>query len=197
MPVTRRTTLAGLAGLPLIVSHLPRRPEPSPADRLVAAARAQIGETLHYDPAYVSLAYPGGDVPRDRGVCTDVIIRAYRDAFEFDFQSAVHEDMHAAFAAYPALWGLAGPDRNIDHRRVPNLEAFLARRGAELHPSAPAPGDLLTCRLPGNLPHIAILSDRHLPNGALAAIHNIGRGAEESALIGRYARERHFRFFPV
>ena len=103
---------------------------------LIAAARGQIGVTRAYDPGYSRIAYPGGDVPRERGVCTDVVIRAYRDAFGIDLQRAVHEDMAAHFAAYPRHWGLQRPDRNIDHRRVPNLERFWQRAGADL----PLPG---------------------------------------------------------
>lgn len=94
------------------------------AEKLIDAAQAQIGVTTRYDPAYVRLAYPMGDVPEDRGVCTDVIIRAYRSAFGVDLQRHVHEDMRAAFADYPKIWGLARPDSNIDHRRVPNWNDF-------------------------------------------------------------------------
>lgn len=94
------------------------------AEKLIDAAQAQIGVTTRYDPAYVRLAYPMGDVPEDRGVCTDVIIRAYRSAFGVDLQRHVHEDMRAAFADYPKIWGLARPDSNIDHRRVPIWNDF-------------------------------------------------------------------------
>jgi len=167
------------------------------AERLVAAARDQIGVTRTYDPGYAGLAYPGGDIPRVRGVCTDVVVRAYRDAFGLDLQSAVHEDMSAHFDAYPANWGLSAPDPNIDHRRVPNLETFLRRRGLEYSARNWRPGDLLTCRIDGRLAHIAIISDRPARDGRWAAIHNIGRGAEETALIGRFSSERRFRFPPL
>src|SRR3954463_12821226 len=90
------------------------------------AALAQVGVTINYDPAYVQLRYPGGDVPRDRGVCSDVVVRAFR-AIGVDLQAAVHEDMRAHFGAYPRMWGLRAPDANIDHRRVPNLMAFFSR----------------------------------------------------------------------
>jgi uncharacterized protein YijF (DUF1287 family) len=165
--------------------------------KLVAAARAQIGRTVLYDPAYVRLAYPGGDVPADRGVCTDVIIRAYRAAFGADLQALVHEDMSRAFAAYPSAWGLARPDRNIDHRRVPNLETFLTRRGASLPlVGGWRAGDLVTQRLGGSLPHISIVA-ADTPAGATPpVIHNIGAGAREepmapAGVVGR------FRFAPV
>ena len=95
-------------------------------------ARRQIGVTTGYDPAYRVIGYPGGDVPRVTGVCADVIIRAARDAWRLDLQQLVHEDMAADFAAYPHRWGLPGPDPNIDHRRVPNLETWWARHGAVL-----------------------------------------------------------------
>ena len=102
------------------------------AVKLIDAAEKQVGLTTVYDPAYTRLAYPLGDVPMQRGVCTDVVIRAYRAAFGIDLQKLVHEDMKSAFAGYPAIWGLKRPDRNIDHkRRVPNLEHFLKRRGAD------------------------------------------------------------------
>lgn len=191
----RRTALAGLFALPLASFRLGEPLAPWPA-RLVAAARAQIGVTVSYDSAYAGIAYPGGDVPRTRGVCTDVVVRAYRDAFGFDLQEAVHDDMTRAFGAYPAIWGLSRPDRNIDHRRVPNLETFFRRRGAERRAQDWQPGDLITCRLPGNLPHIAIVSDRRGTDRHWKVIHNIGAGAEESSLIGQYSDERRFRFAP-
>jgi len=193
---TRRSMLSGLFALPLSAPQLARLGAASPAARLVGAARAQIGVTTRYDPAYSALDYPGGDVPAGRGVCTDVVIRALREAFGFDLQVAVHEDMSADFAAYPDLWGLARPDRNIDHRRVPNLETFFRRAGAERALGQVRPGDLLTCRVARNLPHIAVVSDRKAVNGHWAAIHNIGRGTDETALVGRFDAERVFRFLP-
>lgn len=165
------------------------------AGRLVAAARRQIGITLHYDPAYTRLAFPNGDVPRSRGVCTDVVIRAYRDAFAIDLQALIHADMSRAFAAYPRIWGLRGPDRNIDHRRVPNIRTWLKRQGAELplshDPGRWRPGDIVTSLVGGRLPHIGIVSNRRSgPNWLV--IHNIGAGTREEdvlfahKLTGRY-----------
>lgn len=163
---------------------------------LITSARAQIGVTRVYDPGYSRIAYPGGDVPRERGVCTDVVVRAYRDAFGMDLQRAVHEDMAGHFAAYPRTWGLRRPDRNIDHRRVPNLARFWQRAGAELAlPDAVSgwrPGDLFSSLVGTNLPHTGIVSDRVSPAGVPLVIHNIGRGAREEELtvagrmIGRY-----------
>src|SRR5262245_4785509 len=110
----------------------PPLPLSAPASQLVAAAGAQVGITIIYDPAFVKLAYPGGDLPRERGVCTDVIVRAYRDAFGIDLQQLVHADMLASFASYPPKWGLRAPDTSIDHRRVLNLKVFFRRKGQEL-----------------------------------------------------------------
>lgn len=124
-------TLAFLASSLLASSLLASLALASPVPSgLASAARDQIGVTVTYDPAYVSLEFPGGDLPRDRGVCTDVVIRALRDGWGLDLQLAVNRDMTADFAAYPALWGLTAPDRNIDHRRVPNLQRLFARIGA-------------------------------------------------------------------
>jgi uncharacterized protein YijF (DUF1287 family) len=184
------------AALPALACAAPARAEPDWAARLVAAARAQVGRVVLYDPAYVRLAYPGGDVPPDRGVCTDVVIRAYRAAFGLDLQTLVHEDMARAFAAYPKTWGLTRTDRSIDHRRVPNLETFFRRRGAALPlEGAWRAGDLLTQRLPGNLPHIVIVAADRGGTAPPLVVHNIGAGAQREPLppypvVGR------FRFAP-
>ena len=168
--------------------------EPS---RLTAAARAQVGVTLTYDPAYVTLEFPGGDLPRDRGVCTDVVIRALRDAWGIDLQLAVNRDMTADFAAYPALWGLTGTDRNIDHRRVPNLQTLFTRIGAEVPldegPVPYLPGDIVTWKLPGNLDHIGIVSDRRTDQGMPLILHNIGAGAQEEDILFAYPMTGHYR----
>jgi uncharacterized protein len=102
---------------------------------LARAARGQVGVTTAYDPAYARIAYPNGDVPRDRGVCTDVVVRAFRGV-GVDLQARVHEDMSAHFAAYPHKWGLSRPDSNIDHRRVPNLQRWFERQHRALPASA-------------------------------------------------------------
>lgn len=164
---------------------------------LVAAARRQVGRTVSYDPAYVRLAYPGGDVPQDRGVCTDVVIRAYRAAFGVDLQRLVHEDMARRFSAYPATWGLKRPDANIDHRRVPNLETFLTRNGA-LRPLAEPwlAGDLVTQRLPGNLPHIVIVTGGHSVLGQPLVAHNIGAGTQVEPIPVFARNVGRFRFAP-
>lgn len=168
--------------------------EPS---RLTAAARDQVGVTVTYDPAYVTLAFPGGDLPRDRGVCTDVVIRALRDGWGIDLQLAVNRDMTSDFAAYPSLWGLNHPDRNIDHRRVPNLQTLLARIGAavplEEGPTPYLPGDIITWTLPGNLSHIGIVSDRRSAEGTPLILHNIGAGAKEEDILFAYPMTGHYR----
>ncbi|MEM1150795.1 MAG: DUF1287 domain-containing protein [Pseudomonadota bacterium] len=194
----RRAALAGLFALPLTPSLIPTGTGMPPHGRLIRAARARIGVTRLYDPSYVSMNYPGGDVAVDRGVCTDVVVRAYRAAFGFDFQKAVHEDMAANFGAYPTIWGLTRPDRNIDHRRVPNLETFLQHLSTERPARDWQPGDLYTGRLPqNNLPHIAIVSDRRSDHsGRPLLIHNIGRGTEESDWLDLFHSRRRFRFFP-
>ena len=178
----------------------PRRPATAEALRLIAAAEGQVGVTTRYDPAYVGLDFPGGDIEPERGVCTDVVIRALRDAHGIDLQLAVNRDMKANFAAYPALWGLIRPDANIDHRRVPNLETLLARIGAGIDvtsdPARFEPGDIVTSRLPGNLPHIMIVSDRIGPSGAPMVAHNIGAGARVEDALFDYPLKAQFRLTP-
>jgi uncharacterized protein YijF (DUF1287 family) len=193
MPIDRRSLMLGM-GATLALPGCAHA-QPGPAAKLIAAARKQVGVTLAYDPAYTRLPFPNGDVPRARGVCTDVIIRAYRDALGLDLQALVNADMRAAFKAYPKNWGLSAPDRSIDHRRVPNLRTWLTRKGAALPiPSDAAgwqPGDIFTSIVAKTGTHIGLVSDRKGPRGWLI-IHNIGAGArEEDALLdwpitGRY-----------
>lgn len=165
-------------------------------EKIVDAARKQIGVTVGYDPAYVSLVYPGGDIPRKSGVCTDVVIRALRDALEADLQKLVHEDMKANFSKYPKIWGLKRSDKNIDHRRVPNLMAFFKRK----HTTVPLaeklflPGDIVTCTVPPHLPHVMIVSDKKNAKGVPLVIHNIGGGAREEDRLGDFPLTGHFRW---
>ncbi len=167
------------------------------ASDIVEAARAQVGVTVIYDGSYQRLDYPGGDVPLDRGVCTDVVVRALRDARGMDLQKLVHEDMRANFSAYPKIWGLKRADKNIDHRRVPNLQRFFERRGWKLrldrNEKEFLPGDLVTCMLPRNLPHIMIVSDRRSPAATPLVIHNVGAGAREEDFLFRYKLTGHYR----
>jgi uncharacterized protein len=170
----------------------------SKATQLIAAARAQVGRTTIYDPAYVRLKYPLGDVPEERGVCTDVVIRAYREAFGLDLQKLVHEDMRKSFASYPKSWGLKKPDSNIDHRRVPNLQTYFKRKSAAQPVSENAtdylPGDLVTMMLPGNLPHIGIVSDKMNDKNIPLFIHNIGGGTQEDDVLLSYRHTGRYRF---
>lgn len=165
---------------------------------LVKAARAQVGVTLFYDSGYQTIKYPGGDIPKARGVCTDVVIRALRQQ-QIDLQQLVHEDMKANWSAYPKTWGLKSTDTNIDHRRVPNLEVFFHRRGKSLPISDKAadyrPGDIVTWRLPGKqLPHIGIVSDRKTLAGVPLIIHNIGGGTQEEDMLFAAPIKGHFRY---
>ena len=169
-------------------------------EALVAAAQHRLKQSITFNGAYLELDYPGGDVPANIGVCTDVIIRSYRAAFGFDFQKAVHEDMKANFSAYPNNWGLRRTDRNIDHRRVPNLETYLKRQGASLGTSRKAsdfkPGDIVSWRLGGSLPHIGIISDKKAADGTPLIIHNVGVGPQEEDVLFLYKMNGHFRFIP-
>lgn len=164
--------------------------------KAVAAARGQIGVTTGYDPEYRVLPYPGGDVPPNTGVCTDVVIRALR-LQGLDLQRAVHEDMAAHFSAYPHQWGLKSTDKNIDHRRVPNLMTFFQRRGwgrpVTGEPADYLPGDIVTWSLPGNLPHIGLVSDAKDALGCPLVIHNIGRGTQEERTLFTYKITGHYR----
>lgn len=164
--------------------------------RLPELARRQIGVTVEYDGSYERLAYPGGDVPMERGACTDVVIRALR-LLNYDLQKEVHEDMKRNFARYPRRWGLKRPDRNIDHRRVPNLQTFFKRKGWSLPVTDNAadyrPGDLVTCMVGGSLPHIMIVSDRCNEEGVPLVIHNIGCGTEEEDALFAFPLDGHFR----
>lgn len=192
--LTRRLLFASS----LCFAAIPARAAAWPA-KLVDAAEDQIGKTVLYDPAYVRLAYPGGDVSMERGVCTDVVIRAYRDGLGVDLQKRVHDDMRANFAAYPRQWGLAQPDPNIDHRRVPNLRTYFKRNGAALPAGDDAadyqPGDIVTMMLPGNLPHIAIVTQhRNDEDSRPLVVHNIGAGARLQDVLFSFPVTGHYRF---
>ena len=168
------------------------------ADRLVAEAKKRTEVIVVYDGAYRAIDYPLGDVPNGIGVCTDVVIRAYRGV-GIDLQVRVHEDMQREFSAYPTIWGAQRPDRNIDHRRVPNLQAFFRRHGEALVVSERAdqyqPGDIVTWMLPGNLPHIGVVSDHRAPDGdRFMVIHNIGQGPVEDDSLFRYPVTGHYRY---
>ncbi len=168
-------------------------------EKLVTSARKQIGVTVSYDPAYTALAYPNGDVPDDRGVCTDVVVRAMRAGLGKDLQKLLHEDMRGNFAVYPKNWGLSRPDKNIDHRRVPNLKTWFKRQSYQLpltaarDPAKFLPGDLVTCTVPPHLPHIMIVSDRKSAAGVPLVIHNIGGGTREEDRLFEFPLTGHYR----
>jgi uncharacterized protein YijF (DUF1287 family) len=150
--------------------------------QVVEAAIEQTNHTFYYDPSYVQIDYPGGDVPLEKGVCTDVVIRAFRKV-GVDLQKEVHEDMARNFAAYPKKWGLARPDANIDHRRVPNLMIYFQRKGKALavssNPKDYQPGDVVTWDLSNNLPHTGIVTNiLSEKTGNYKVAHNIGSGVK-------------------
>ena len=168
------------------------------AVRLATAALERTEHRVTYDGSYRRIAYPGGDVPDNVGVCTDVIVRSYR-AVGIDLQQRVHQDMSEAFHAYPSLWGLRRPDPNIDHRRVPNLRRFLERQGASLpitqNPADYQAGDLVSWMLPGNLPHIGVVTDRRSDDTLRPLIvHNIGSGPKLEDLLFAYRITGHYRY---
>ena len=163
--------------------------EPSP--QIVQSVRNQIGKTLRYDPAYTKLTYPMGDVPMEKGVCTDVVIRALREQ-NIDLQELVHQDMSRNFSVYPKRWSLKQPDTNIDHRRVPNLMTYFTRQGWAVQDTNYQAGDIVTWELKGNRPHIGIVSDRKIGDRPLI-IHNIGSGTREDDVLYRYTITGYFR----
>jgi len=169
----------------------------APATDVVAAAKEQIGVTVLYDASYQRLACPNGDVHAERGVCTDVVVRAYRRV-GVDLQELVHRDMKAAWKAYPARWGLKRPDPNIDHRRVPNLAVFFTRHGQSLPVSKIAsdyaPGDIVTWTVPPGLPHIGLVADVRTPSGVPLVIHNIGAGTRMEDRLFAYTITGHYRY---
>ena len=186
--------------LPLLVS-LPQvitgQAEDFPG-RLAEAAMNRLLHHVVYDGSYLRIGYPGGDVPDSIGVCTDLVIRAYR-AVGIDLQEKVHEDMKADFDSYPRLWGLEKPDPNIDHRRVPNLQVFFARHGTALAVSSDSDdykeGDLVTWMLEGNLPHIGIAVGTRSADGRRPlVVHNIGSGPEIGDILFRYPITGHYRY---
>ncbi|VDC33038.1 DUF1287 domain-containing protein [Pseudogemmobacter humi] len=190
---TGRRGFLALALTPLL-PRLARADEPG--ERIAAAAEAQVGVVTLYDPAYVALDFPGGDVAPERGVCTDVLVRALRVAERIDLQAAVNADMKADFAAYPALWGLKRTDRNIDHRRVPNLRRLLERTGADLPGDADfLPGDVITCTIPGDLAHLMIVANARA-GGRQMIVHNIGRGTQVEDRLEEFPRTGHYRLSP-
>lgn len=192
--------LACLCGL------LPAQVNPASADTLAArreqivdAAFAEIGVTTEYDPAYVKLAYPNGDVPPDRGVCTDIVIRALRKV-NVDLQVLVHDDIARDPSAYPREWPGPVPDPNIDHRRVSNLMVFFQRKGKQVPVTTAEtdylPGDIVVWRLPSGLLHVGVVTDRFAPGTQRPMmVHNIGHGAACEDALFRFTQVAHYRWF--
>lgn len=165
---------------------------------LEVAALDLIKQDVTYDPSYFSIDYPNGDVPSNKGVCTDVVIRAYR-AIGIDLQKQVHEDMKAHFSAYPNIWGLRKTDPNIDHRRVPNLMTFFSRKRAEVpitnNPVDYKPGDVVSWNLGGATTHIGIVVNKKSPdNKRYMVVHNIGAGQVLEDSLFRYKIIGHYRY---
>ncbi len=166
--------------------------------QLADSALTLTKDNVIYDPSYFQIKYPGGDVPADRGVCTDLIIRAYRK-MDIDLQKEVHEDMKANFNLYPKNWGLKKPNSSIDHRRVPNLMTFFKRKGIVLKSSTSivdyAPGDVVCWNLYGGVNHIGIVSKLKSADGKrYLIIHNIGAGQVVEDCIFSFKIIGHYRY---
>lgn len=167
-------------------------------EKLSNAAISIIDESIVYTPDYVSIKYPNGDVPSKTGVCSDVVIRAYRK-LSIDLQKEVHEDMKANFSKYPTKWGLKITDTNIDHRRVPNLEVFFERKGKKLPISKNASdyktGEMVTWMIGGKLPHIGIVTHKKSADGKRPLlVHNVGGGQVLEDCLFSYEIVGHFKF---
>lgn len=170
------------------------------SETLEKAALSRLSVQVIYDGSYLQIPYPNGDVPSHLGVCTDVIIRSYRK-IGIDLQKRVHEDLRQHFSSYPSkrIWGLSHPDRNIDHRRVPNLQAFFSRHGSKLRISENGAdykaGELVTWMLPGNLPHIGIVTSiKSSDNLRPMIVHNIGRGPVLEDMLFNYKITGHYKY---
>jgi uncharacterized protein YijF (DUF1287 family) len=168
-------------------------------DKLVEAAIERTSHEVRYDPSYFKIDYPNGDVPAEVGVCTDEVIRSYR-AVGVDLQKLVHEDMEQNFSVYPRIWKAKKTDRNIDHRRVPNLMTFFQRQGASLPVTEEArdykPGDIVTWDLSGGLTHIGLVVN--VPSDADAGrfqiVHNIGAGPKMEDVLFGWKITGHYRY---
>ncbi|MFY8182409.1 MAG: DUF1287 domain-containing protein [Flavobacterium sp.] len=166
-------------------------------EKLSNAAISIIDENVVYTPDYVSLKYPNGDVPAKTGVCSDVVIRAYRK-LGIDLQKEVHEDMKANFSKYPTKWGLKKTDTNIDHRRVPNLEVFFERKGKKLevsnNPKDYKTGEIVTWMINGKLPHIGIVTHKKSIDGNPIIVHNVGGGQVAEDCLFSWEIVGHFKY---
>lgn len=190
----KRTVLSFCLAAVLAGSALADR-QPPTGTLIAKAAARQVGVTTLYDPSYVRLTYPNGDVPIERGVCADVVVRAFR-ALGVDLQKEVHEDMQAAFSAYPKNWGLRSTDRNIDHRRVPNLMKYFDRKGKRLSlEGSYEPGDVVAWRLPQGLHHIGVVAEERVAGAdRFYMIHNIGAGTRKEDVLRAFDIIGHYRW---
>lgn len=172
----------------------------SPNLRLIIdGAVDQVGKTTSYDPSYQKIDYPNGDVAIETGVCSDVIVRAFRKA-GIDLQKDVHEDMKGNFSAYPTKWGLSGTDANIDHRRVPNLQTYFTRKGKSLATDGGSetflPGDIVTWDLGGAVDHVGIVVNVwYKPSQRFLIVHNIGAGTRMEDVLFSWKITGHYRYF--
>jgi uncharacterized protein len=209
MPSRRPTILLSLLGLTIAFAAYQTDRLPAPTEtiavsspkiqQLLINAQTQTQKTNSYDPAYVEIAYPNGDVPIETGVCTDVVIRGFRGA-GVDLQQVVHEDMLKHFSEYPQEWGLSNPDPNIDHRRVPNLMRYFDRQGKSLPITQKAadyqPGDVVTWDLGGGDSHTGLVSNvKSRLTGRSLIIHNIGSGARQQDVLFAWPILGHYRYF--
>lgn len=180
---------------------MPRSEEPKGFSKTLSeAALERTKHNVTYDPAYMKIDYPNGDVPKDIGVCTDVVIRSYR-ALDIDLQKDIHEEITKCFDAFPnrRRWGLTKPDTNIDHRRVPNLQVLFARKGENLavtkKPEDYIPGDLVTWDVAGR-PHIGIVVNRKKGKSKrYMVVHNIGQGPLLEDMLFEYPITGHYRYY--
>ena len=181
-----------------IVKPLPDNVSPQ-LKQMLDGAIAQAGVTTGYDPSYVALDYPGGDVPEKTGVCSDVVVRAFRKA-GIDLQKEVHEDMKAARSEYPTKWGAISADRNIDHRRVLNLMTYFKRQGKSLSISNEStdykPGDIVAWELTSGIGHIGIVTNMLSDSeNRYLIVHNIGAGTRIEDVLFDWTIKGHYRFF--
>lgn len=198
MRISKTTITALLFLLPALAGPACAAQTLSRIGLVLEGAYQQVGTTRIYDGSYRRLSFPGGDIPLERGVCSDVLVRAYRHA-GLDLQVLVNQDMSRSFLSYPQLWGLSKPDPNIDHRRVPNLAEFFRRNGTTLPVSTRAgdytAGDIVTWRLASGVPHIGLVSDRS-QSGRPLMIHNIGAGAQVEDVLFTNVITGHYRYDP-
>jgi uncharacterized protein len=167
-------------------------------EKLSNAALSIINPEVVYTPDYIAIKYPNGDVPANTGVCSDVVIRAYRK-LGIDLQKEVHEDMKVNFSNYPTKWNLKKTDTNIDHRRVPNLEVFFTRKGEKLlvsdNPADYKTGEIVTWMIGNKLPHIGIVTNKKSADGKRSMlVHNVGGGQVLEDCLFSYEIVGHFKY---